>query len=356
MKVLQAMSGSPKGGAENFFMRLIPRLQQKGLSQKVLLRSQSDRIKTLAQKGIPCISVPFKGPLDLKSSFIFFKTIKSFEPDIVLTWMNRSTQFCPSSPFLRKFLPPFLHAARLGGYYKLSNYKHCDYLIGNTKGIIDYLEQSGWPKNRLAYLPNFVEQSDPTIKPIDRSLFNTPKDVPLILALGRLHPNKGFDTLLKAAANVKEAYFWIMGEGPLQTELLSLVEDLHISSRVRFIPWQANPGPFYKAADIFVCPSRHEPLGNVILEAWSYKLPVVATASQGALELITDDQGKLVAIDDPLSMADTLNALLKHPKEATSLRAKGFSFVTQHFSVEKSVDAYLAFFQKILSSPYKGKN
>ncbi len=353
MKILQAMSGSPKGGAENFFMRLIPRFQQKGLLQQVLLRPQSARIENLMQKGIPCIPTSFKGPLDIKSSFTFFKTIRAFEPDIVLTWMNRATSFCPSSPFLRKFLPPFLHIARLGGYYKLNNYKYCDYLIGNTKGIVAYLEKNGWPKDRLVYLPNFVEQPDPSVKSIDRSLFDTPQDVPLILALGRLHPNKGFDTLLKAAAHVKEAYFWIIGEGPLQKELLSLVNELHIHSRVRFIPWQENPSPFYKAADIFVCPSRHEPLGNVILEAWSYNLPVVATASQGALELITEDQGKLVPIDDPLSMAGTLNALLKHPKEGASLGAKGFSFVTQTFSVEKGVEAYLAFFQKILSSKRK---
>lgn len=350
MKIVQAMSGSRNGGAENFFMRLIPQLDHKGIFQKILLRPQSERIETLENLGIPCTSIFFKGPLDLKSRLTFFCTIQSFKPDIVLTWMNRATLFCPSSSFFRGILPPFKHVARLGGYYKLNAYKNCDFLIGNTKGIVQYLIDKGWPKERLVYLPNFIEIPEKSLIPVDRALFNTPYDVPLILALGRYHSNKAFDILIKAAAKVKEAYFWIIGEGPLKEELLSLSQALKISSRIRFIPWQKDPGSFYKAADIFVCPSRHEPLGNVILEAWSHGLPVIATASQGALELITNGQGLLVPLDNSISLADTLNRLISHPKEKSILGSKGFTYVKNHFSAENVVEEYLAFFNKILSS------
>ena len=47
---------------------------------------------------------------------------------------------------------------RLGGYYDLRYYRGCDHLVGNTRGIVDWLRRSGWPAERTHYLPNFVDE------------------------------------------------------------------------------------------------------------------------------------------------------------------------------------------------------
>ena len=69
---------------------------------------------------------------------------------------------------------------------------------------------------------------------------------------------------------------------------------LGIAERVRFLGWRDDVPALLAAADILVCPSRHEPLGNVVIEAWAAGVPVVATASDGPAGLIDDGESGLL--------------------------------------------------------------
>jgi glycosyltransferase involved in cell wall biosynthesis len=96
---------------------------------------------------------------------------------------------------------------------------------------------------------------------------------------------------------------------------IPLARSLGVHDRVRFAGWQPQPGPLYELADLVVCPSRHEPLGNVILEAWSHTKPVLSTATDGALELINDnDNGLLAPCADPEKLAARLQDVLTAPE------------------------------------------
>lgn len=86
----------------------------------------------------------------------------------------------------------------------------------------------------------------------------------------------------------------IAGDGPLVADLKALNDNLGLRERVCWLGWQSRPDAFYCLADVFVCPFRHETLGNVILEAWNYGLPVVATKTPGALELVEDRRSGLL--------------------------------------------------------------
>lgn len=188
MRVMQVMAGADKGGAETFFTRLAPALSRAGLTQEVVIRRNADRAAELQSQGIEPLQLGFGGMLDCITGHRLNRAITRFHPDIVLSWMNRATLFCP--------LGKHVFAARLGGYYKLENYKRCDHLIGNTQDICDYLVDEGWPRSRTWYLPNFVDARSATAVP--RAALNTPEDATLLLALGRLHTNKAFDVLLDA--------------------------------------------------------------------------------------------------------------------------------------------------------------
>ena len=122
---------------------------------------------------------------------------------------------------------------RLGGFYNVKYYRNCDHLIANTSEIADYLVNSGWDRERVHYLPNFV--GGRRAQPVKRADFYTPDTAPLILALGRLHENKAFDVLLKAVARVPNIYVWIAGEGPLRKQLEHEAEVLGIKPRVRIL-------------------------------------------------------------------------------------------------------------------------
>ena len=169
----------------------------------------------------------------------------------------------------------------------------------------------------------------------------TPQGAPLLFAMGRLHPNKGFDTLINAVAAVPETWLWIAGDGPERQALEDLAESLGVAQRVRFLGWQDAVHPLLLAADVFVCPSRHEPFGNVIIEAWAAGKPVVTTANQGASEYATDGSTALIAaVDDAGGLACRIADLLADHDAAKQLAAAGHEAWQQRFSPDVVMDSW----------------
>ncbi|MGB8839843.1 MAG: glycosyltransferase, partial [Aliidongia sp.] len=148
-RLLQAMAGGRFGGAEAFFTRLAPALARTGLDQHLVIRAHAARAAQLRAAGLAVTEVPFRRLVDLRTGLVLRRLMRDWQPRVVLTWMSRATIAMPRGPFVR--------LARLGGYYDLKYYRHCDHLIGNTRDIVAYLVRQGWPEARAHYLPNFVE-------------------------------------------------------------------------------------------------------------------------------------------------------------------------------------------------------
>jgi len=338
MRLLQAMAGARHGGAEAFFVRLASALQRAGTEQRVLIRRDPDRAAVLRRAGIQPIELPFRGVLDIATRWRFRRAVAEFRPRIVLTWMNRATQACPRGDFV--------HVARLGGYYDLKYYGRCDHLIGNTREIVRYLVRQGWPEKRAHYLPNFTVAAKAA--PVVRGSLDTPPDVPLALALGRLHVNKGFDVLLAALAQVPQLHLWLAGDGELGAALQRQAAALGVAGRVRFLGWREDIQALLAAADVLVCPSRHEPLGNVVIEAWAAGVPVVATASEGPGALIADgESGLLVPVDDADALARAMIRLADDGGLRTRLAAAGRAAYEAEYSEARVVGLYRDFFAQV---------
>ena len=340
MRIAQIMAGAEYGGAETFFVRLALALGRAGLEQRVFIRTHTKRAKALSNGGVEVTQAKFGGILDFKTPALLEREVRMFKPDIVFSWMNRASAMAPTGDFVR--------VGRLGGYYPLKHYMKCDHLIGNTEDIREYLIKEGWPAARAHYLPNFVtEEAAP---PLLRQDFFTPNTVPLILALGRLHENKGFDILLQALARVPNAYLWIAGEGPLRQDLENMAEQLAVKPRVRFLGWREDVAALLQTADIFACPSRHEPLGNVILEAWAQNTPIVAADSFGPGTLINHlISGILVPIDDPIILAKGIRTLIEDDLLRDEITKQGRASYESSFTEREVVESYIEFFRDILS-------
>jgi glycosyltransferase involved in cell wall biosynthesis len=338
MRLLQAMAGARHGGAEAFFVRLASALHRAGEDQRVLIRRDPERAAALRRAGIEPIELPFRGVVDVATRWRFRRVVAEFRPQIVLTWMNRATQACPRGDFV--------HVARLGGYYDLKYYRRCDHLIGNTRDIVGYLLRQGWPAERAHYLPNFTGATKAV--PVARESLDTPPDVPLALALGRLHANKGFDILLAALAQAQRLHLWLAGDGELLSALRRQAAALGVAARVRFLGWRDDIPALLAAADFLVCPSRHEPLGNVVIEAWAAGLPVVATASEGPGALIVDgESGLLVPVDDADALARAMIRLADDRDLRTRLAAAGRAAHEAEYSEARVVGLYRDFFARV---------
>lgn len=342
MRLLQAMAGAAVGGAEAFFERLTVALgRRRQVVQKIVVRPEPARVERLTAAGLDVATLPFGGFLDRRTRPAFAAETRSFAPDVVLSWMNRATRFA-SQPGVRAHV----HVARLGGYYDLKYYRHCDHLIGNTPDIVAYVRRAGWPIERSHYLPNFVE--DLSAPPMPRAYFDTPEDAPLLLALGRLHRNKAFDVLIAALVDLPGHWLWIGGVGPEQAALERLALRLDVQERVRFLGWQQETAPLFAAADVSVCPSRHEPLGNVIIEAWARGVPVVAAASQGPEGLIDDgESGLLVPLEDAEALAAAIRSVTADRSFAETLAEGGRATYEGSFTEAIVVRRYLDFFAAV---------
>ena len=141
------------------------------------------------------------------------------------------------------------------------------------------------------------------------------------------------------------------GDGPLKTRLHCLTRELGLNSRVLWVGWQNDPGMFYALADIFVCPSRIETMGNVILEAWSYGLPVLATMTHGPSELILDGyNGLLVPVGNAVALAQKLLALIKAGENTwRELGRAGLETLQKNHSKESVVSKYLAMYEELIN-------
>jgi glycosyltransferase involved in cell wall biosynthesis len=348
MRVMQVMAGAQHGGAEAFFVRHTIALAQAGVETRAVIRPFAHRREALAAGGVPVAELPFGSWFDFRTRPRLAAEIDAFKPDIVLSWMNRGTHFVPR-PARDDGRAPFVHVGRLGGYYSMKYYRNCDHLIGNTRDIVDYIVRSGWPAGRAHYLPNFAEETSAPAVP--RASLQTPDGVPLFLALGRLHVNKGFDVLLDAVAMQPEAWLWLAGEGPLRRSLTAQAERLGIAHRVRFLGWRQDVAALMAASDALICSSRHEPLGNVVIEAWIHALPVIATDSQGPAALIQSGRtGLLVPREDAGALAAAMARIAGDRALAAALAQAGRAAYLERFSRQAVVDRYLAFFDRITAT------
>ena len=342
LRLLQAIAGGEHGGAEAFFVRLALALGRAGVDQRLLVRKGRPWSAALVEGGLRPTELAFGGAADFTTRRAFGREIKAFSPDVVMTWMNRASHLCPSAVAGQNFT----HVARLGGYYDLKYYRSCDHLIGNTEDIVRYLRDKDWPAARSHYIPNFVA-AEPA-QAVPRASFETPEGAPLVLALGRLHVNKAFDLLLRAAAELPEIYVWIAGEGPLGSELQSLAQDLGVAGRVRFLGWREDVAALLAAADILVCPSRIEPLGNVVIEAWAHGTPVIAAAAAGPMSLITPGEtGLIVPLEDAPAVATSIRTLIDNPTLAQRLAEAGREAYAETYTEAAITRRYLDFFDAV---------
>jgi len=340
IKVAQVLAGANKGGAENFFVRLVSGLnEQPELQQKAFIRGHQHRLDALTNNDVSAEGFSFGGKLDLLGAYRYKKALQAFEPEIVMTWMSRASGSTPNSN-------KYLLVNRLGHYYNLKYYKHSDYWVGISKGICQHMIDGGFPKDKIVHIPNFADETPVTALP--RDSFITPADNPIILAAGRLHTNKGFDTLLHSLKNIPTATLWLAGAGPEEANLKALCSKLGLDQRVRFLGWRDDVTTLMKTADLFVCPSRHEGLGSIVMESWAHECPIVATNSQGPGEAITHGEtGLITPIDDAAALAKAINDVLNSDDLKQELISGASLEYTSHYSKKRIIEQYINFYQKI---------
>ena len=338
MRLVQFLIGS-YGGAEEFFTKLVIALSKRGIDQVLVCNDDPQFLERVKSTGLPFHSFKFRKGRDVLDRWRLRRLIGTVKPDIVMAWMNRAGRRVPDGPHVS--------VGRLGGYYPVSAFRRCHYLIANSPGILEHVKAQGWPADRVIMLTNFGEL--PTANAADRNSLGVPPGYFMILALGRFSTWKGFDHLIMAMQKIPNAILCLAGDGEERANLERLAFEQNVDERVRFLGWREDRAALLKAADLCVVPSTHEPLSNVILEAWSLGVPVVATASEGPRWLIKNGVTGLLAqpgqTDD---LAEKICSLLSDAKLMQNIRTACHEKWRSSFSEPVICNQYIDFFESIL--------
>jgi glycosyltransferase involved in cell wall biosynthesis len=167
----------------------------------------------------------------------------------------------------------------------------------------------------------------------------------LVGTVGHLAPIKGQDVFVRAAASIsarrRGVQFVVIGDDKSPEKgyrglLEQLIAELGLSEIVTMPGWHDDMPAVLSSLTLFVSAARSEPFGLAIVEAMASGLPVVATASEGALEILEDGlTGKLVPLDDSEALAQAIEGLLDNPVERSRLGRNALHAARERFSLAR---------------------
>jgi len=200
-------------------------------------------------------------------------------------------------------------------------YSRADAIVANSQGVADDLcALTGLTRSRVTVIPNpvaFEELEALASYSVDHPWVRE-RDLPVVLAVGRLTAQKDFATLLRAFADVLRevpARLIILGEGEDRAALEELCQELGITENVALPGFQQNVYAWMAKSDLVVLSSKYEGSPNVLVEAMALSRPVVSTdCPSGPRELLDGGRlGRLVPTSDSTALAKAIVASLRSP-------------------------------------------
>lgn len=235
--------------------------------------------------------------------------------------------------------------------YRLAHwlYPWADEIVAVSRGVAGELASFiGIPEDRIRVINNPVIRKDLPVlasETPDHPWLQT-QEIPVILGVGRLSHEKDFPTLIRAFAVLRaqrQARLIIVGidQGRVREELLGCIEELGVGDCVDLPGFTLNPYAMMSRASVFALSSKHEGLGNVLIEALACGTQVVSTDCPiGPSEVLDGGRyGRLTPVGDAPALATAMVAALDDPIPVSDLRARAADF-----SVERAAEEYLRLF------------
>lgn len=317
--ILHAMLGKGLGGLEQVFLDYQPILEtwaaRRGGICAGVVRSGGAVAKAQAGRSSPLLSMPAHTDWDPITLGAARRIVKAVQPTIILSHGQRPARLFEKAAPKQARLAICVHKP----VFEVETTR-TDYICVG-RHLADLAIERGIPASRVHFVPNAVKIPAVLAQP-----FADAGRPPRIVAAGRLHPKKGFDVLVAAAALLRDRGLSfeveIAGEGDERGRLEGLIGEHGLGERVRLVGWR-DASAFLATGDVFAFPSYQEGFPLVLLEAMAVGLPVAASAIPGPDEMILEGvSGRLTAPGDPVALADALAALIADPAASAALGRK----------------------------------
>ncbi|HKR01461.1 MAG TPA: glycosyltransferase family 4 protein [Pyrinomonadaceae bacterium] len=359
MRILHISSARSIGGGERHLADLAGALIRRGHEVYAALSTRStlqDELKSLPHANI--FRLRLRNALDLGSALELARLVREHEIEVVHAHLARDYPLAA------------LAVARARGS-KLIITRHVLFSLNKLHAVTlrrvarvicvsraverALLAQKIFPARKLTVIPNGIDfrRFDESLYGFDRATFRRQLQIEpeslLVGTVGEIKRQKGQEDFLRAAALVarrnERAHFIIAGADNTQTgerleSLKRLAAELGIAKRLHLTGWMDQVAPLLASLDVYVSASHTESFGLTIAEAMAAGLPVVATATEGAREIIAQGgAGRLVGVGDHEALAASVLQLLEDEEERARLGALAGAQARARFGLDRMAEA-----------------
>lgn len=351
------------GGAENQLRQMAIRLRSKGWGVAVVSMMEPEAyVDELSNAGIPVTSLNMiRGRPDPRAIWRLRRAIDKFQPGIVHSHMIHANMLARVTRVVSQTRALVCTAHNLVEGNRLVDlaYRLTDRLADRTThvsrvGLERYLAVGAVSPSRAMWVPNGIDISRFRTSSEDRALMRRAIDIPqdafLWLTVAQFRPQKAYDRLIRAFAEVPHSRLVIVGEGPLRPRMMDLASRLHLLDRITFLGRRGDVESLMRAADAFVFSSNWEGLPLVLLEAAASGLPIVSTDVGGCREIVADGvSGHLTPQGDKAALATSMRELMAEPPEVLlAMGAEGRRRVEATYDIENVIPQWEELYVNLL--------
>lgn len=351
-----------RGGAEKQLALLAENLPRDEFDIHVcLLTRDGPRSEALRQAGIPVTVIGKRFKADPTALFRLKRTLKEFKPDIVHTWLFAANCFGRAAALMAG-VPIVVASERCVDPWKswwhhsLDRYfaKRSAAITTNSPGVQSFYAEHGISADLFRVIPNGIPTlaCDSISREEAFERLGVPQNRKLVLAVGRLWPQKRYRDLIWAAELIAGARddttLIVIGDGPRRSELLRFRDAVTTPKHAAFVGPRDDVTQLLPHADLFWIGSEYEGQSNAVIEAMQAGVPVIASDIPGNRDLVINDQtGRLVPLGDRAAIARESMDLLANPGVALRLAETAKERISKEFSVQQMVQKHVELYREL---------
>ncbi len=347
MNIAHLMIGNGWGGVQSFFRDCCIEMSNRGHTILAVVRIDGWLYKVMSDRAdnfkLATVTNQF-GNYDWSTVRQFKRILNQFDPDIVVSHGQRSTLFANKAKSANNCVWPLVSLVQAS--LKQKYYKGVDMLIPHTESQANI----GYHVDLVS--PNFSEviplfaSTDP-VEAVEKKL-----SIRKLFSAGRLHADKGYtyliDTMHLLSVNEQDFHLIIAGDGPEMKNLVRQRDVLNLQNKVEFIGVSDNIGELMRQSDLYVLPSVSETFGVVLLEAMASGLPVVATKTNGPMEIFDDSSAILVDKESAIALSQGIQMAAKDPQATYQRACTALNIYRERYTADVIVPKLIGLFQRCI--------
>ncbi len=328
MKIANVFLGKKLGGIEQAFLDYTEALTAKGYDVVDFVHKDGV-LKNKIPSGVSKRELPFRKRSPL-TFFALYKAVEEEKPDLILVHFKNSLG-------MFRLIGKMLGIPVVGIAHnpKTKHIIKSDFIFSVTEYQRQVFLKAGYPADRIFVVPNMID-SDEIF-----TAFKGFRNPPVLGAIGRFDPMKGFDTFVEALALLKRDGVAFKAEiagssdksyEDFHKKVLSLIKENGLEEDIELIGWIDDKKAFYQSLDVFVMPSNFEPFGIVVLEAMKYSRPIVASTAEGPAEIFAGTNAAIMfEKGDAGSLAAALKKMLSSVDTAAMCAREGYDLLNRRY-------------------------